>query len=169
MTVQQSGQVTHGHFASWVTDGVIQDGGPVTAAQKVLAAFFNANFNTTSDQPLLVNPAITAFQLTGIVVTNASISLSAAVGGFYTAAAKGGSQIVANTQVYSSLTTANLLLQATLTAFANTARFSSNNLSLLPNINNLQSLAVYLALTTPQSAPATADVYLIGMDLTPFS
>lgn len=163
--LQQSGSVTPGHLATWTTDGVLQDGGPILASQKVLASLRSANFNTTADQPLLIPPAISAFQLTGIVITNAAVSLTTAVGGFYTAASKGGSQIVANSQVYSSLTGPNLLLSATLTAFANTARFSINNLPQVLNANNQYGLALYFALTTTQGASATADVYILGVDL----
>lgn len=165
--VQQSGIITPGHLVTWTTDGVVQDGGALNASQKVLSAFFDADFNSVGDQPLLLSPSITAFQLTGIIVTNASVSLNAAVGGFYTAASKGGSQIVANSQAYSALTTPNVLVQPSLTAFAQAARFSANNLALLQNANGLFGLAVYLSLTTPQGVAATADVYLLGIDLTP--
>lgn len=167
MTVQQSGQVTPGHLATWSTDGVIQDGGPILASQKVLAAFFNANFNTIADQPLILPPAITAFQLTGIIITNASVSLTTAVGGFYPAASKGGTPIVSAAQAYSALTNANLLMQATIALFGQTARFSSANLALSLAANGQNGLTVYLSLTTAQGASATADVYLVGMDLSP--
>lgn len=164
--VEQSGSVTPNHLATWTTDGVIQDGGPILASQKVLGSFRSANFNSIFDQPILVPPAISAFQLTGIVVTNASVSLTTASGGFYTAASKGGSQIVSSSQAYSALTGSNLLLSATLTAFANTARFSAANLGTLLNANNQYSLALYFALTTAQGVAATADIYVIGIDLT---
>ena len=163
--IQQSGQVTPGHLASWMTEGVLEDGGALLASQKVLAAIAQANFNSTFDQPLILPPAITAFQLTGLIVTNASVSLTTAAGGFYTAASKGGSAIVASSQAYSSLTTANLLLNATLTAFAQTARFSANNLGSILGSNNQYGLAIYLSLTTAQGVVATADVYAIGIDL----
>jgi hypothetical protein len=156
--VQQTGNVTPGHLAEFVTSGVIADAGPQVAGERVLALLQGASFDTTTDQPLIIPPAITAFQLTGLLVCNASISLSAAIGGFYTAALKGGSQIVAPTQVYSSLTGPNLLLKTTLTSFAQTARFSASLLT-----NN----TIYFALTTPQGVAAFADIYAVGVDLTP--
>lgn len=156
-TVQQSGNVTPGHLAKWTTSGVIQDAGAQIAGQRVLAYLQGADFNSTQDQPLNIPNIITAFQLTGLIITNASIALSAAVGGFYPQLLKAGSPIVAAGQVYSALTTANLLLQATLTAFANSARFSS---ALLPTEQ------IVLSLTTPQGVPAFADIYAIGIDLT---
>ena len=165
--VQQSGNVTPGHLAVWTTGGVIQDGGSFLASQKVLAAFFNANFNTIADQPLILPSAITAFQLTGIIVTNASVSLTTAAGGFYPAASKGGTAIVSSAQVYSALTSANLLMQPTLSSFAQSARFSSANLGLSLVANGQNGLTVYLSLTTAQGSSATADVYLVGIDLSP--
>jgi hypothetical protein len=165
-SVLQNGTVTPGHIATWTTDGIVQDGGSFITGSRVLGRFSGANFNTTTDQPILMPVTTTVFQLTGIVVTNASISLSAAVGGFYTAAVKGGNQIVASSQAYSSLTGPNLLLNAKLTGFATSARFSSANLPLLPNVGVLVSLGIYLSLTTPQGVPATADIYAIGIDFT---
>lgn len=155
--VQQSGSVTPGHFVTWVTEGVIRDGGAVPGAQRVLAAFAGANFNDTGDQPLILPPIMTAFQLTGILITNASISLTTAVGGFYPQAFKAGTAIVAAGQVYSALTSANALLSATLAAGVSTTRYS---------IANLPDWRIYFSLTTPQGAEATADLYLIGIDLT---
>lgn len=164
----QSGQVTPGHSAVWITNGIVQDGGPITASQKVLAAIFSANFNSTGDQPILLPFGISVFQLTNIIVTNASTSLTTAQGGFYTAASKGGSTIVASTQAYSALTSPDLLLPLTLTAFANTARFSSNNLPLILGPNSQNVLEIFFSLTTAQGVmPCTADIYVLGIDLSP--
>lgn len=157
MSVEQSGNVTNGHLAKWITNGVIGDAGPPAVGQRVLATLFDADFNSIADQPILIPDAITAFQLTSIVVTNSLVSLTLAVGGFYPQASKAGSPIVAAGQVYSTLTGPNLLLNPTRTAFAQTARFSSAN---------LPDLAIYLSLTTAQGVPVTADVYLVGIDLT---
>lgn len=166
--VMQSGQVTPGHSAVWITNGIVQDGGPITASQKVLATIFSANFNSTSDQPILLPFGISVFQLTNIIVTNASTSLTTAQGGFYTAASKGGSTIVASTQAYSALTSPDLLLPLTLTAFANTARFSSNNLPLILGPNSQNVLEIFFSLTTAQGVmPCTADIYVLGIDLSP--
>lgn len=159
--VQQSGNVTSGHLASWVTDGVIQDAGPATAGSTIIASLRGANFNTTADQPIVIPPGIAAFQLTGIVVTNAAISLSTAVGGFYPAASKGGTPIVSAAQVYSSLTTINALLQCTLASFGSTTRFSGSNLGVVAG-----QFAIWFALTTPQGVAATGDIYLQGVNLT---
>lgn len=158
--VQQSGNITPGHLATWVVPGAIGDGGPVPAAQRVLATLRGANFNTTNDQPIPIPQRVTAFQLTGIVVTNASISLTTAVGGFYPQANKGGTPIVAASQVYSALTTANGLLSLTLASFGQNTRFSSANLGSIGGL-----LDVWFSLTTAQGALASADIYLVGIDL----
>jgi hypothetical protein len=158
--VLQSGAATPGHAAKWVTDGVIADAGGMPAAQRVLASLRGANFNTTNDQPIAIPLNFTAFQLNSIIITNASISLTAAVGGFYPLAAKAGTPIVAASQAYSALTGINSLMTATLAAFGSGTRFSSANLGSIGGL-----LAVWFSLTTPQGVAATADIYLIGTDL----
>ncbi len=82
-----------------------------------------------------------------IVVTNASLSLTTAAGGFYTAASKSGA-IVAAGQVYSALTAATKFIKATLTGTALTDLQAGTNL--------------YFSLTTGQGAAATADIYVFG-------
>ncbi len=161
MPLLQSGLVTPGHSAVWTTDGVLQDGGGTPAAQRVLASLRGADFNTTSDQPIIIPQNFVAFQLTSIIVTNSAVSLSAAVGGFYPAANKGGTPIVAASQVYSALTTVNSLMNPTLAAFGSGTRFSAQNLG---SINGLT--AIWFSLTTPQGVNATGDIYLCGIDLT---
>ena len=164
--VKQSGTITPGHSAVWVTDGVVQDGGPIAASLKVLGSARSANFNTNTDQPILITPGIAAFAIAAIIVTNASVSINAAAGGFYTATFKGGSAIVSAAQTYAALTGPNLIMNPTLTGFAGSARFSSSNLPFVLGPAGQYLLAVYLSLTTPQGVPCTADVYLTGIDLT---
>jgi hypothetical protein len=91
------------------------------------------------------------FILRRIVVTNASISLTTAAGGVYTAASKGGTAVVASSQAYSSLSASTLFLDLTLST---TGSASTTVKSSIPNL--------YLSLTTAQGAAATADVYVYG-------
>lgn len=159
MPVQQSGDVTPGHLAIWTTTGVLEDGGaPPVTADRVLASFLNANFADTTDQPILLPEGITDFQLTGIIITGATASLAASVGGFYPEADKAGTPIVEDTQEYDSLTNSNLLLNATLSADALVTRFSRAN---------LPDWAIYFSLTSAEVTPALANIYLIGINLTP--
>ena len=157
MSVEQSGNITRGHLAKWISSGVIGDAGVQVAGQRVLGFLQNADFNSTNDQPIVVQSAISVFQLTGLIITNATIPLTTAAGGFYNNVSKSGNALVSAAQSYAALTNPNLLLNATLTAFALAARFSAANL-----IAN----QIFLSLTTPQGAAANADVYAIGIDLT---
>ena len=160
MAVQQSGQITPFHAAMWAANGVIADGGAMPTG-RVIVSGRSLNFNTTSDQPIVFPQYITAFRLANIVITNASISLTTAAGGFYPAASKGGTPIVANNQVYSALTTANSLMTATMAAFGTGTRFSSANLAKIGGL-----LTIYFSLTTAQGTAATGDIYFIVDNLT---
>jgi hypothetical protein len=105
-----------------------------------------ANFNETTDQ-ILTAFFSGRFRPKRFVVMNASISLTTAAGGFYTAASKGGTALVAAGQVYSALTASDLALEATLA---------------VPNDWWAAGTPVYLSLTTAQGAAATGDVYVYG-------
>lgn len=113
---------------------------------KLLGSLVGANFNSTADQTIAMNSS--SYIIDAILVTNASISLTTAAGGFYTAASKGGTAVVAAGQAYSALTAATKQLSATL---ANTDRRTATSL--------------FLSLTTGQGAAATADVYIFGWAL----
>ena len=117
------------------------------ATVRYIGRLLGANMNVTTDQiiPLFV-PAAAKFRLTKITVLNASVSLTTAVGGVYTALSKGGTAVVANTQVFSSLTTPVKAVDLTL---ANTDA-------------EVAATQLYLSLTTAQGAPATADIYVFG-------
>lgn len=156
MAVLQSGNITPGHGAAWVSNGVIGDAGANPYSQRVLASFLNADFNSTGDQPIVLPSTLQAFQLTGILITNATVSLSVAVGGFYPEASQGGTPIVAASQVYTTLTASTLLMNATLSAYAQAQRFSRTQ---------LVDWSVYFSLTTPQGSVAYADIYLLGIEL----
>lgn len=117
---------------------------------RVVGKLIGANFNSTSDQAIPIAPQASLFIVTNIIVKNASISLTTAVGGIYTAASKSGA-IVANTQVYSALTAANKFVALTLAGTSLTDVYDAAT-----NTN------FYLSLTTAQGAAATADVYVYG-------
>jgi hypothetical protein len=157
MSIVQSGNVTPNHLVSWVAPGVVADGGPsLGASETVLAQLLGANFNTTDDQAIPIVSTITRFCLTRLIVTNPSLSLTTAVGGFYPQPSKGGTAIVANTQVYSTLTAAFKLLNPTLASFGSTTVFDSTILT---------AFSIYFALSVAQGAPCTADIYVCGIVL----
>ena len=117
----------------------------------LLGKLISANMNSTADQQITMLDNPSKFLLRRIVVTNASISLTTAAGGVYTAASKGGTAVVAAAQAYSSLTTSALFLDLTLSATGSASTTVKSN---IPNL--------YLSLTTAQGAAATADVYVYG-------
>ena len=158
--VQQNGSVSPGHSAVWTTNGVIQDGGPFPAGPRVLGRQLGASFSTTTDQPILFPATVSALSITGIIVTNASVNLTTAAGGFYPQASKAGSAIVAATQIYVALTSPSVLISLPLTSAAQTTRYSAANLGTIGT-----QLAIYFALSTPQMGSATADIYVLGVDL----
>jgi len=121
----------------------------------------NASFNDTNDQPVPIPRTISVFCLTRIIVTNASTSLTTAVGGFYSGASKTGTTIVAASQVYTFNTAASIVNYPTLTAGGAATRFSAANLETIDD----DYWALYLSLTGGQGAAATADIFLCGYDM----
>jgi len=114
----------------------------------VLGLLKSANMNSTADQAIPINTS--NYIVRRIIVTNASTSLTTAVGGFYAATGK-TTAIVANTQIYTALTGSTKYLDCTLGALLGTDRRTETTL--------------YLSLTTPQGGAATADIYIIGDNL----
>lgn len=156
--ILQSGNVTSGNTLIWVTDGVARDGGPpIGPSETKLAQLLGANFNTTVDQAIpLPTSGVSKFILTRIVVTNASLSLSSAQGGFYPQPSKGGSALVSSAQVYSALTGSTLWLSPTLTSFANTTVLTASNLT---------SFSIYFSLSVAQGQACTGDIFIFGLIL----
>lgn len=124
--------------------------GGILAPARVLWYKTGADMNVTTDQAFTKNGTFTNFLVFTCRALNPSTSMTTAVGGIYTAAAKGGDALVANTQVYTSLTAAGAGQGLTLTALGAGLRSDA---------------ALYLSLTTAQGAAATADVYVIGVPL----
>ena len=111
---------------------------PVRCIGRLLAA----NMNSTSDQAITLDPG--RWKVEGIYVAKPSVPLTTAAGGIYTAAAKGGTAVVAAGQVYSGLVTATDVVSGTMAA--------------TPTVSG----SIYLSLTTAQGAAATADVFVFG-------
>lgn len=115
-----------------------------------LVKLAGANMNTTADQAITGFPS--KYQINGVLFTNASGSLTTAVGGIYTAASKGGSQVIYSGQSYATLTSSSVLLQGSFAIGALEVAYTQATL--------------YLSLTTPQGSALTCDVYVIGTPLT---
>lgn len=118
---------------------------------RVLWRIISADMNSTADQSFTKIGTFTTFLNVRILAANASTGLTTAVGGIYSAAAKAGSAIVANTQAWTGATaTAGTGHAAAITAAGTGVQPFSE---------------LYLSLTTPQGGAATADLYVIGIPL----
>jgi len=119
------------------------------SAQHVVAYIHTANMNVTTDQAMTVNGSYPArWKLVGIDVQNCSGNPNVAAGGFYTAASKGGTTLVAATQTYSGANTA--IVQVTLAAGIATTPFTS-------------ATTPIFSLTSGQGSAMTCDIDLIGI------
>jgi hypothetical protein len=117
---------------------------------------YGANMNATTDQAIPISVPSGTWAIDSISISNPSISLTTAQGGFYTAASKGGVAVVASTQAYSTLTT---------NAANSTGNFMTTTLSTAGNTTDFQGPTqtsaikmLYFSLTTAQGAAATADI-----------
>jgi hypothetical protein len=134
-----------------ITDILLQDlVSGSTGTNGILFKLAGANMNITTDQAITGLPA--KYQITGVTFTNASTSLTTAIGGIYTGAGKTGSQVIYAGQSYATLTSSSLLLQGSFAIGALETAYTASTL--------------YFSLTTPQGAAATCDVYVIGTTLT---
>jgi hypothetical protein len=115
-------------------------------AIRLLASFQGVNVNATGDTVLpIVNT--NSYSVSNVIFTNASVSLTTAAAGVFTAPSAGGTGIVANAAL-SALTGSTVVSQRTV---ASTALQTGGNL--------------YVNVATAQGAAATMDVYVYGYDL----
>ena len=120
-------------------------------AIRLLAVATGVNVNATGDQATLSIINSSNYSVSNVVFTNASVSLSSAAAGLFTASSAGGTGVVANAAL-SALTGSTVVSQRTV---ASTAIQSGQNL--------------YLNVGTAQGATATMDVYVYGYDFSNYS
>ena len=120
-------------------------------AIRLLSVVTGVNVNATGDQAVLPILNSTNYSVSNVVFTNASVSLSSAAAGLFTAPSAGGTGLVANAAL-SALSASTVVSQRTV---ASTAIQSAQNL--------------YLNVGTAQGATATMDVYVYGYDFSTFS
>ena len=119
-------------------------------ALRLLAVYQGVNLNATGDTVLpIINSS--SYSVKTVVVTNASISLTTAAAGLFTAPSAGGTGIVANAAL-SALTGPTVVSERTV---ASTAVQTGQNL--------------YFNVGTAQGAAATGDVYVYGYDFSNYS
>ena len=120
-------------------------------AIRLLAVATGVNVNATGDQATLSIINSSNYSVSNVVFTNASVSLSSAAAGLFTAPSAGGTGIVANAAL-SALSASTVVSQRTV---ASTAIQTGQNL--------------YLNVGTAQGATATMDVYVYGYDFSNYS
>ena len=114
-------------------------------AIRLLAVFSGVNLNATGDTALpIINT--TNYSVSNVVFTNASISLTTAAAGVFTAPSAGGTGIVANAAL-TALTGPTVVSQRTV---ASTAIQAGQNL--------------HVNVGTAKGAASTMDVYVYGYD-----
>lgn len=126
---------------------------PDVGEVRVLFRLIGANMNSTADQQFTKVGTFTTWTTSGAgayKLVNPSVSLTTAAGGVYSAASKGGDQLVASSQTYASATTVGT---------------SSQSMTGSALGNGVRTETPYLSLTTPQGAAATADLYIFGTAL----
>lgn len=123
---------------------------PNRFGQILLGQLISANMNSTADQQITIFSAPAKYIIRRIVVTNASVSLTTAVGGVFPQVSKGGTAIVAAGQVYSGLTGVAKFIDLTIAS-----SYTSGG-------DTLTATNVFLSLATAQGTAATADVYVFG-------
>jgi hypothetical protein len=125
---------------------------PRKLAPAVTVCRQTVDMNSTADQALTLElpDGFTRYRLLNIIVTgNAAASL--AVGGVYTDASKGGTAVVANTQVYTSITGAN----------------TNQNLTIsTAGAQVMTDLSLFFSLTTAHGTAATAELMIIAYPVT---
>jgi hypothetical protein len=118
---------------------------------RLLAVFTGVNVNATGDTANLKIANASNWSVSNVVFTNASISLTTAAAGLFTAPSGGGTAIVANAAL-SALTASTVVSQRTV---ASTAIQTGENL--------------YVNVGTAQGAAATMDVYVYGYDFSTYA
>jgi hypothetical protein len=123
----------------------------------IMGASANLDMNVTTDQALTVTlpSGYTKYKVLQILVYEASTSLTTAAGGIYTAAAKGGVQVVPSSQAYSAITATTA---DTLAGAVSLSQTNSNGMW-------LTDTTLFFSLTTPQGSAATAKIVVYIMIL----
>lgn len=127
---------------------------PFPSAQAIsnvghIAILKSANMAVTTDQPftMLTYAMSPYYMVTSVYAFNCNVSPSGAVGGIYTAAAKGGTQVVAAAQTYAALGTPTTWQPLTVN---------------VPTTGVVSSSTLYFSLTTGGPA-STCDIYVDGI------
>lgn len=120
-------------------------------AQQLLFVLRGANLAVTTDQVFTKLFGGTNYRITNVTAVRKSGAFgTAALGGIYTAASKGGTPLVAATQTFAGLTGAGKIQDCTLAAVIAT---------------DVQTATPILSLTTGNTGALTADIFIYGVPL----
>jgi hypothetical protein len=147
-----------GNMVSTAREQLFPQDAPVCGITRLIGVVLGANVNQTNTDiavPLILLPGAN-FIIDSVLINNASISLTTATFGVFSAVSAGGVTIVTAAAVLSGLTTTTSNLVATLAATATTTVLNQTTVA-----NNL-----YFRVGTAQGAAATCDVYIWGKVLT---
>lgn len=110
-------------------------------SNRLICSISAANMQSTADQPCTAAYlAGSSWRIQGIVISGCTATPSGAVGGWYTAPNKSGTQLVGAAQTYAGLTS---IVNAPQLAFGPT---------------------IYLSLGSRSASPATCSFYVYGAD-----
>jgi len=117
---------------------------------QLLGILKSANLNVTTDQAIPIQGAA-KYIIDKIISTNPSTTLAASIaaGGLYSAASKGGTNIVGAGQLYTALTAASKF----------------NALTLALTTDSLTAQTIYFSLTVAHGSAASVDLYIYGYPL----
>ena len=138
-----------GEAVGTAREGLFPQDAQVCGIRRIIGVALGVNVNqTNTDIPitLLLLPGA-QFVVRGLQLNNASISLSSATAGLFTAAAGGGTTLVTNAAL-SALTSATVNLDMTLATQAVVLNQAT------------QANLLYFRVGTAQGAAATVDVYI---------
>lgn len=121
---------------------------PRVGALSLLFYLDAADMNTTADQPFLKNGSFNEWRMNSARIYNLSAGFCTAIGGVYTAPAKGGFSIVSPTQGYNL----GALFGPDYGAILGATAASSG----------LRTETPILSLTTPHGSPFTSGYMIIG-------
>lgn len=149
---KQSGLITPGHLAAWVTDNVLADAGVQfnNTYGKFVATLQGVNFNATNfDNPININLPLgyTRYRIEQIIISGASATLTTATCGVFTLPGATGTAVVTS---------------GTGVTVSSGLNDTVNNMQLL-TVNNqttmsLSDVIIYFRTQTPQGVIATGNV-----------
>jgi len=123
---------------------------PQLGTEQVLFVLKDVDMTSTADQQFIRVCACSRYYVTRVVAKGLGGNAGVAAGGIYTAAAKGGSTIVAAGQAWSGVSDINKIQIATLAAYAS---------------SDAPTATPYWSLTTGAGSAARADIYIYGFPI----